>query len=164
MASNGINKVILIGNVGRDPEIRDFANNVKASFPLATSQSYKDRDGQLQTKTEWHNIVLWGDLARTAEKCIQKGQEIYVEGSISTRSYDDAQGMRRYFTEINGRVLRPYLGNRVNQEVAPQEGNMPSEPMPEGEANPFSKPLPQKPTLSESGEATKTGDDDDMPF
>ncbi len=163
MASNGINKVILIGNVGKDPEIRDFTNNVKAAFPLATSQSYKDREGQLQTKTEWHNIVLWGDLARMAEKCIQKGQEIYVEGSISTRSYDDAQGNRRYFTEINGRVLRPYLGNRVNQEVAPQEASTPTELPPEGEASPLNRPMPQKPTAPKAGEGTQTGEDN-MPF
>jgi len=114
--ANGINKAILIGNVGKDPEVKVFGEGkVKASFPLATHRRYKDNNEEWQTKTEWHNIVLWNGTAKLAEKCIQKGQEIYVEGPIQTRSFDDDSGKKRYITEINGKILRPYLGNQVNR-------------------------------------------------
>ena len=124
--ANGINKAILIGNVGKDPEVKVFdEGKVKVSFPLATHRRYKDNNEEWQTKTEWHNIVLWNGTAKLAEKSIEKGQEIYVEGPIQTRSYDDESGNKRYFTEINGRILRPYLGNKVGRkaDVIVEEGN-----------------------------------------
>ena len=97
----GINKVILVGNLGKDPEVRHLENNVAvATFPLATSESYKDKNGQRVEKTEWHNIVMWRGLAEVAEKYLKKGQTVYVEGKIRTRNYQDKEGQTRYSTEI----------------------------------------------------------------
>jgi len=97
----GINKVILIGNLGKDPEIRSLENSVKvASFSLATSESYKNKEGQKVEQTEWHNIVMWRGLAEVAEKYLKKGSQIYMEGKIRTRSWDDKEGNKRYTTEI----------------------------------------------------------------
>lgn len=95
-----INKVILVGNVGRDPEIRHFDNNLAQSrFSLATSETYT-KNGEKITNTEWHNIVVWGPQAEIAQKYIQKGMLLYVEGRLRSRSYDDKDGVKRYVTEI----------------------------------------------------------------
>ncbi|CAN5815385.1 single-stranded DNA-binding protein [soil metagenome] len=97
----GINKAILVGNLGRDPEIRTLEGGVTvARFTLATSESYKDKTGQRVEKTEWHNIVLWRGLAEVAEKYLKKGQQVYIEGKITNRSYQDKEGVQKYFTEI----------------------------------------------------------------
>lgn len=97
----GINKVILIGHLGKDPEITNIGNDVKkASFSLATSESYKAKDGSRVDQTEWHNIVLWRGLADVAEKYLHKGSKIYLEGKIRYRSYDDKDGIKRYITDI----------------------------------------------------------------
>ena len=96
-----INKVILLGNVGKDPEIRHLDNNVTvASFSLATSETYKNKSGEKVTNTEWHNIVVWRGLAEVVEKYVKKGSQIYVEGRIRSRSWDDKEGNKRYTTEI----------------------------------------------------------------
>lgn len=96
-----VNKVILVGNVGKDPEVRYLEKGVGvARFPLATSETYKGRDGEKVTATEWHNIVLWRGLAEIAEKYVRKGSQLYIEGKIRTRSYDDKDGNKRYMTEI----------------------------------------------------------------
>ena len=98
----GINKVILVGNLGRDPEMRYTQNGVAVcSFSLATSESYKDRtSGEKVTQTEWHNIILWRGLAETAEKYLRKGSSVYIDGKIRTRKWEDQQGQTRYTTEI----------------------------------------------------------------
>lgn len=98
-----VNKVILIGNVGKDPEVRYLDSGVAvATFPLATSdRAYTLPNGtQVPERTEWHNIVLWRGLAETAEKYVHKGDKLYLEGKIRTRSYDDQAGVKRYVTEI----------------------------------------------------------------
>ena len=98
-----VNKVILLGNVGRDPEVRYLDTGVAvATFPLATSdRAYTLANGtQVPERTEWHNLVLWRGLAETAEKYVHKGDKLYVEGKIRTRSYDDQTGAKRYVTEI----------------------------------------------------------------
>jgi single-strand DNA-binding protein len=98
---SGVNKVILIGNVGKDPEIRHMENGTsKATFPLATTETYRDREGQRMEQTEWHNIVLWRGLAELAEKYIRKGKQLYIEGKLRTRSWEDRDGNKRYTTEI----------------------------------------------------------------
>lgn len=98
---SGVNKVILIGNVGKDPEIRHMENGTsKATFPLATTETYRDREGQRMEQTEWHNIVLWRGLAELAEKYIRKGKQLYIEGKLRTRSWEDREGHKRYTTEI----------------------------------------------------------------
>lgn len=96
-----INKVILVGNVGKDPVVRYFDKGVaKASFPLATSETYTNQQGETITSTEWHNIVLWRALAEVAEKTIKKGAQVYIVGKIKTRSYVDKDGVNKYITEI----------------------------------------------------------------
>lgn len=100
-----VNKVILIGNVGKDPDIKYIDKNIcVASFPFATTEkAYTTSNGaQIPEKTEWHNIVLWRGLAEIAEKYVRKGAQLYIEGKIRTRSWDDQNGIRRYVTEIYG--------------------------------------------------------------
>lgn len=100
---SGVNKVILIGNLGKDPEVRSIEGGAKvATFPLATNEVYKGRDGNKVEQTEWHNIVVWRALAELAEKYLRKGSQIYLEGKIKTRSWDDKEGNKRYITEIVG--------------------------------------------------------------
>ncbi len=111
-----VNKVILIGNVGKDPEVRHLENNVTVTrFTLATSESYKKATGEVVKTTEWHNIVLWRGLAQVAEKYVKKGSQIYIEGKIRSRSYDDKDGNKRYITEIQGDNLT-LLGKRENSD------------------------------------------------
>ncbi|MDT8400210.1 MAG: single-stranded DNA-binding protein [Bacteroidales bacterium] len=96
-----VNKVILVGNVGKDPEVRYVDTNVPvARFPFATSETYRSRDGERITTTEWHNVVLWRGLAEVAERFVKKGSQLFIEGKIRTRSYDDRDGNKRYITEI----------------------------------------------------------------
>lgn len=100
----GINKVILVGNLGKDPEVRYLEGGTAvANFPLATSESYKDRStGERKTATEWHNVVLWRGLAEIAEKYLKKGHQVYIEGKLRTRQWQDKEGQNRYTTEIVG--------------------------------------------------------------
>jgi single-strand DNA-binding protein len=96
-----VNKVILVGNLGKDPELRYTpAGAAVATFSLATSERYKDKSGEMQEKTEWHNIVAWRQLAEICGKYLHKGKQVYIEGRIQTRSYDDKDGNKRYITEI----------------------------------------------------------------
>ncbi|MBD1398551.1 single-stranded DNA-binding protein [Pontibacter sp. JH31] len=96
-----VNKVILIGNLGKDPEVRHLEGGVAvARFPIATSETFKDKNGERQERTEWHNIVVWRGLAEVAEKYLKKGQSVFIEGKIRTNSYQDKEGNQRYSTEI----------------------------------------------------------------
>ncbi len=123
-----LNKVLLIGNVGRDPEVRYLDSGPAqggqstkvATFTLATTDRYRDRSGELRENTEWHNLVLWRQLADLAEKYIRKGSQIYVEGRIRTRSYNDPQGQKKYMTEIVADNVQ-LLGRR-DGEGAPMQG------------------------------------------
>jgi single-strand DNA-binding protein len=99
---SGVNKAILIGNLGKDPEVKEVNGTKIAKFSLATSDSYKDRDGNKIERTEWHNIVLWRTQAEFAEKYLRKGLQIYLEGRIRTRNWDDKEGNKKYITEIEG--------------------------------------------------------------
>ena len=102
----GLNKVLLIGNLGKDPEVQTLEGNIKvAKFSLATTESYKDDKGQPHAQTEWHSIVLWRGLAELAEKYLKKGSTIHLEGKNRTRSYEDKQGVKRYVTEVVGEEL-----------------------------------------------------------
>ena len=96
-----VNKVILVGRLGKDPELRYTPSGAAvATFSLATTENFKDRDGNRQEKTEWHNIVVWRQLAEVCGKYLHKGKQVYLEGKIQTRSYDDRDGNKRYITEI----------------------------------------------------------------
>lgn len=124
-----LNKVMLIGNVGKDPEIRYLENSPAAqgsspkvaSFTLATSERYKDRNGEFKENTEWHNIVAWRALADTVEKYVKKGTQLYVEGRLRTRSWTDQSGAKRYSTEINADSIQ-LLGRRSDNPAASQGG------------------------------------------
>ncbi|WP_299072252.1 single-stranded DNA-binding protein [uncultured Paraglaciecola sp.] len=108
MASKGVNKVILVGNLGKDPEVRYTPNGkAVANLTLATSESWKDQSGQMQEKTEWHRISMFGKLAEIAGEYLKKGSQIYVEGKLQTRKWQDQQGQDRYSTEV---VLDPFNG------------------------------------------------------
>ncbi len=101
-----VNKVILIGNVGNDPEVKYIKEDVPvAKFSLATSESYKDKNGERVTNTEWHNIVVWRGLAKVVEKYVKKGSKLYIEGKLTHRKYEDKDGQTKYFTEILCRDL-----------------------------------------------------------
>ena len=113
---SGINKVILVGNVGKDPEVRYLENGTAvAKFSLATSESRKDKDGNRVDQTEWHNIVLWRKQAELAEKYVKKGMQIYIEGKIKSRSWEDKEGIKKYTTEIIGDAIT-FLGKRNSNE------------------------------------------------
>ena len=116
----GINKVTLIGNLGADPEIRKTANQQTVTqFSLATSESWINKDGERQEKTEWHRIVIWGKLAETCAKHLAKGRQVFIEGRLQTRSWESEQGQKRFTTEvIANQVL--FLG-RSPQNIAKEE-------------------------------------------
>ena len=101
MATRGVNKVILVGNLGNDPEVRYMPNgNAVANLSLATSESWKDQQGQMQERTEWHRLTMYRRLAEIAGEYLKKGSQIYVEGKLQTRKWQDQQGQDRYTTEI----------------------------------------------------------------
>jgi len=101
MSRGGVNKVILIGNIGSDPEVKYTASGVPvANFSLATTETWADKNGQRQERTEWHRLVLWRKLAEIAGQYLKKGSKIYVEGKLQTRSWDDQSGQKRYTTEV----------------------------------------------------------------
>ena len=114
-----INKVILVGNLGKDPEIRDISEGVKvAQFSLATNERYRDKNsGEWKDKTEWHNITCWRYLAENAERNLRKGSLAYIEGKLSTRKYQDKDGIERYTTDVVAVVLKSL--DRRNTGSAP---------------------------------------------
>jgi single-strand DNA-binding protein len=115
---SGINKVILVGHLGKDPEVRHLDGGVTvASFPLATSETY-NKDGKRIEQTEWHNIVLWRGLAEVASKYLQKGKLVYIEGKLRTRSFEDREKIKKYVTEVVAENFT-ILGRRSDFENTP---------------------------------------------
>lgn len=155
----GINKAILVGNLGKDPEMRYTPNGVPVcSFPMATSETYKDRNtGERITQTEWHNIVIWRGMAETAEKYLKKGSQVFIEGKIKTRSWEDQQGQKRYTTEIVADVMqlldRPNQPSTSNGQDARITTNVPSESI---QSEAVSSPVTPAAEQSNPG--------DDLPF
>jgi single-strand DNA-binding protein len=149
-----INKVILIGNLGRDPEVRRLENGaVVAKFSVATNETYKDKNGEFQTQTEWHDVVAWRYLAERAERNLAKGKLVYIEGKLTHRKYQDKEGKDRYITEVVANNLR-LLERKEGSGSFTQ--NMPSE-----EPATASAKSTESASVSEStGEAS----DDDLPF
>ncbi len=141
-----VNKVILVGNVGRDPETRHLDKGVSvANFSLATTETYTAKTGEKVSTTEWHNIVAWRGLAEVAEKYVRKGSQLYIEGRIRTRAWDDKDGVKRYTTEIYADTMQ-MLGKR--------DGSAESNGMP---AQNEQSPSVAEPDFSPSEE-------DDLPF
>jgi single-strand DNA-binding protein len=116
----GINKVILVGNVGRDPEVRTTPSGQQvAKFSLATSENFTSKAGEKQERTEWHNIVVWGKLADLCKQYVQKGRQIYVEGRLQTSSWNDPQGNKKYRTEIVAQTVQ-FLGRPGERQSVPE--------------------------------------------
>ncbi len=112
----GINKVMLIGNLGKDPDVQYLEGNVAvAKFSLATTETFKDKTGKLGSQTEWHTVVLWRGLAELAEKYLHKGSLVYIEGRLKSRTWEDKEGVRRFATEIIGENLI-MLDKRVDKD------------------------------------------------
>lgn len=142
-----VNKVILVGNVGKDAEVRHLDSGAAvATFSLATSETYTAKNGEKVTTTEWHNIVVWRRLAEFAGKYIQKGRQLYVEGQIRSRSYDDKEGNKRYITEILGNTIQ-LLGRKDNNN---------------GPAENYAKPSNN--ASSEVNDIDANDEADDLPF
>lgn len=126
--ANGVNKVILVGNLGKDPEIQQLENGVKkAAFSLATTESYKNKNGERTSHTEWHNIVLWRGLAEVAEKYLKKGNTIYLEGRIRRREYEDKEGVKKFIFEILGDDMQMLGGPRREEGNGSPVMNEPKE-------------------------------------
>ena len=152
-----INKVILVGNVGKDPVVRYFDKGVaKASFPLATSEAYTNQQGETITTTEWHNIVLWRAMAEVAEKTVRKGAQLYIVGKIKTRSYVDKDGINKYITEILADTFlvldkKQGAGPSVSQSDLNKNNNIPDKE-------------PLDPEVNEPPAGYQSADEDDLPF
>ena len=118
----GLNKVMLIGNVGKDPEIQVLEGNIGvAKFPLATTETYKDKNGNLISQTEWHTVVLWRGLAELAQKYLHKGSLVYIEGRLRTRNWEDKDKNKKFITEIVGDNLVMLDKRKDPSEQAVQE-------------------------------------------
>ena len=165
-----LNKVMLIGNVGKDPDVRHLEGGASvASFTLATTERYKERgSGESREITEWHNIVAWRQLADLAENYIRKGSQIYVEGRLRTRSWDDQNGQKRYTTEILADSIQ-LLGRKGDAQSVPTGGAYtdPGAPAPSSAAPAYPRPQSQaqpadsKPVTIDS---LDSDDSDDLPF
>lgn len=163
-----VNKVILIGNLGKDPEVRRLENGaVVAKFSLATNESYKDKGGEWQTQTEWHDIIVWRTLAERAEQQLKKGSQIYMEGKLTHRSWEAQDGSKRYATEVVANYFRN-LTRRENEgggsgyfpsseNGAPQTSAPVSAPAPPANND----PAPSTPSAPSDGASSG---DDDLPF
>jgi single-strand DNA-binding protein len=164
----GVNKVILVGNLGKDPEVRHLESGVPvASFSLATSESYKDRNsGERKTVTEWHNIVLWRGLAEVAEKYLKKGDQVYIEGKLRTRQWESDNGTR-YTTEVIGDNMT-MLGSRQRQDEgytpAPAPSTTGSVPPAAPAATPAETKETSSPESTPAGNANSSEEVDDLPF
>lgn len=113
---SGVNKAIVLGRLGKDPELRESSNNNKVcNFSVATSESWNDKSGQKQERTEWHRIVVWGKLAELCVKYLTKGSQVYVDGRLQTRAYDDKNGQKRYATELIAQNIQ-FLGRNETKE------------------------------------------------
>jgi single-strand DNA-binding protein len=137
-----VNKAIIVGNLGADPELRYTGS---ATFNVATTERFKNKNGENQERTDWHTIVLWARLAEIANEYLKKGSSVYIEGRIQTRSYDDKDGIKRYKTEIVGQQMQ-FLGGRGGNESRGGGGDSDYS---------SSKPAP---------EPSMPADDDDLPF
>ncbi len=170
--AGSVNKVILIGNLGRDPEIRHLENGaVVANFPIATSESFRDRNtNELREQTEWHNIVVWRGLAEVVQKYVFKGTKVYIEGKLRSRSYQDKDNITRYTTEIvadNLTILTPKNENQTqsgNRAPYSNEG-VPQSPQPINNVQqPQNNTYPTSPSPTPNFGDFSNAEDDDLPF
>ena len=171
-----LNKVMLIGNVGRDPEVRyldgNSGNAKVATFTLATTERYRDRNGETRENTEWHNIVAWRNNADVAERFVKKGTQLFIEGRIRTRSWDDQSGNKRYTTEIiadNLQLLGKKSDNPGGQggyQAPAQQSYAPAQPQ-QPAYNPqqaYQQPAPAYQQPAQARNVVEDMPDDDLPF
>jgi single-strand DNA-binding protein len=149
--ARGVNKVVLIGNLGKDPEVQTFETYKKASFSLATTEYSRDREGNEVQHTEWHNIVMWRGLAEIAEQYLRKGSQVYIEGKIRTRSYDTKDGQKKFITEIQADNLVLLGGRKEVGETFSQPYSSNGHP-----AQPVVPPMTEP--------SSQQNDADDLPF
>jgi single-strand DNA-binding protein len=142
-----VNKAILIGRLGKDPELKyTSSGKAMASFSLATSERWNDKDGNKQDKTTWHNIVAWGKQAEVMKEYLFKGKEIYIEGRIDNRSYEDKENVKKYISEVVVQSFQ-FVGSKSS-----------------GESSGASQMPPAEPSTSSAPQAGSTSNDDDLPF
>ena len=159
-----LNKVLLIGNVGKDPEIRHLQGGASvATITLATSERYRDRNGETREQTEWHTVIAWRQLADLAENYIRKGSQIYVEGKIRSRSWDDQNGQKRYVTEIQADTIQ-LLGRRSDSPSGQPQQGMTQPPHYSQPAYGAPAPQPQQTTPIVSPADLTDDGTDDLPF
>lgn len=145
-----VNKVILVGNLGKDPEVRHLeSGSTVARFSMATNERYKDKNGEYQTITEWHDVIMWRGLAEIAEKILTKGKMVYVEGKLTHRKYQDKDGIDRYVTEVVANTFQ--LLDRRDSSPAPQAGLPTEEPK-------------QVQSTPEKSDQPFQAEEDDLPF
>ncbi len=156
-----INKVTLIGNLGRDPEVRHFENgSMVAKFSVATNESYRDKNGEWQTNTEWHDIVVWRGLAERAEKSLKKGSLVYIDGKLTHRKYQDKDGNDRYITEVVANTFR-LLEKR---EAGSSMGNFPRPDDAPGVSYQIVDNPKERSTVSAADTKSDGAVEDDLPF
>ncbi|HKN05606.1 MAG TPA: single-stranded DNA-binding protein SSB1 [Buttiauxella sp.] len=178
MASRGVNKVILVGNLGQDPEVRYMPNGgAVANITLATSESWRDKQtGETKEKTEWHRVVLFGKLAEVAGEYLRKGSQVYIEGALQTRKWTDQAGVEKYTTEVVVNVggVMQMLGGRAaggapagGGNPGQQQGGWGQPQQPQQAGNQFSggaQPRPQQSAPAPSNNEPPMDFDDDIPF
>jgi single-strand DNA-binding protein len=163
MAARGINKVILIGNLGADPELRYTPSGTAVcNFRIATNESYKDREGNQVEKTEWHNVVAWERLAEICGEYLKKGRQVYIEGALQTRQWEDQEGNTRYTTEVKAREMQ-MLGNREDGGVD-RGGDYDQSRAPARAPRPAKAATGAQPAAAGDGGLEFGPEDDDLPF
>jgi len=151
--AGSLNKVMLIGNLGKDPESREMGDGTKmAKFPIATTETYKNRQGEKVSNTEWHNIVLWRGLAEVAINWLKKGDSVYIEGKLKTRSWEDENGVKKYATDIQADNLS-MLGNKRDVDTQSQPNS-----------NDINNPTDKKQIDENANVESSKNEDDDLPF
>lgn len=156
MASRGVNKVILIGHLGADPETRAMPSGMTvANLRMATTESFKDKSGEWQERTEWHNVALFGRMGEVAGEYLRKGSQVYVEGRLRTRKWQDKQGNDRYTTEIVANDMQ-MLGSRASASGGGREGGEARETREQREPREQAEPV--------TSSTEREGFDDDIPF
>ncbi|EFM2099370.1 single-stranded DNA-binding protein [Escherichia coli] len=162
MAVRGINKVILVGRLGKDPEVRYIPNGgAVANLQVATSESWRDKQtGEMREQTEWHRVVLFGKLAEVAGEYLRKGAQVYIEGQLRTRSWDDNNGVTRYITEIlvKNTGTMQMLGRAAGTQTQPEEAQQFS-----GQPQPESQPEPKKGGAKTKGRGRKATQPESQP-
>jgi single-strand DNA-binding protein len=153
-----LNKVMLIGNLGKDPEVRHLeSGSTVASFSVATNENYRDKSGEWQTVTEWHNVVAWRQLAERAERDLKKGNRVYVEGKITTRKWQDRDGNDRYTTEVVANTLR-LLDRRE------RDGDIGSSNFPSSADEPSKAASNFNSNVNQTSNVEAPSQEDDLPF